>query len=78
MGIHFLYDDGLWGSFISASGENLGVNRFEMWGTKGMIPIEGDKKLTLRESVMETIRFQKENARIYGTFVYTTEKVCPP
>ena len=76
--IRFLYDSGLRGSFISASGENPGVNRFEIWGTKGMISIEGNEKLTLRENVMETTRFQKENTEIYGTLAYTTEEMCLP
>ena len=73
--IRFLYEKGLRGSFLSASGENPGVNRFEIWGTEGMLSIEGNEKLTLRVNEMETTRFMKENTKIYGTLPFTTEEM---
>lgn len=69
--LRFLYDNGLRGSFISASGENPGVNRLEIWGTKGMLSIENGDRMIFRENVMETTTFQKVNTEIYGTLKFT-------
>lgn len=74
--IRFLYENGLRGSFLSASGENPGVNRFEIWGTGGMLSIEGNEKLTLKVNEMETTRFMKENTEIYGNLPFTTEEMA--
>lgn len=38
--IQFSYDNGFHGTFISATGEAPGVNRLEIWGTKGKLTIE--------------------------------------
>lgn len=73
--IRFLYKNGLRGSFISASGENPGVNRLEIWGTKGLLTVEGNEKLIFNENVMETTQFQKENKEIYGTLEYTSKEM---
>lgn len=71
--LRLLYDNGIRGSFQSASGESPGVNRFEIWGTKGMLSIEGYYKLTFHENETETPRFLKESREIYGSLAYTTE-----
>ena len=69
--IRFLYDSGLRGSFISASGENPGVNRFEIWGTKGMISIEGNEKLTLPVP-------EGEHGNLWDACVHHGGDVSPP
>lgn len=54
------------GSFISASGENPGVNRLEIWGTGGRLTIDCGKALTLDKNLVDTDTFNRENAEIYG------------
>lgn len=78
--IRFLYDKeeginglgrqrlfpGLRGSFISASGENPGVNRLEIWGNRGCLTIDGGKVLTFDRNLVDIDTFNRENTEIYG------------
>lgn len=72
--LRFLYDQdgqahkypGLRGSFQSASGENPGVNRLEIWGSRGMMTITDEKVLTLDQNQVDTNTFNCENTEIYG------------
>lgn len=54
------------GSFISASGEHPGVNRFEIWGTGGRLTIDCGKTLALDRNLVDTDTFNRENTEIYG------------
>lgn len=64
--IQFFYQNGIHGTFITASGENPGVNRLELWGTKGRMTIENTEHLYLDENVMSTEEFAKVNQDVYG------------
>lgn len=72
--LRFLYDKdsaacrypGLRGSFQSASGENPGVNRLEIWGSGGMLTVTDEKVLTLDKNLTDTRIFNLENTEIYG------------
>lgn len=54
------------GSFISASGENPGVNRLEIWGTRGQLTIDCGKTLTFDRNLVDIDAFNRENREIYG------------
>ncbi len=54
------------GSFISASGENPGVNRFEIWGTGGRLTIDCGKTLTVDKNLVDTDTFNRTNTEVYG------------
>lgn len=41
--IQFFYNDGFHGTFISATGEAPGINRLEIWGSKGRLTLEGNR-----------------------------------
>lgn len=79
--LRFFYRDGghpgLRGSFISASGENPGVNRFEIWGTKGKLTIEGGKTVTIARNDVDIDTFCRENTEIYGMPGYQEEILTP-
>lgn len=64
--IQFFYRNGIHGTFITASGENPGVNRLELWGTKGRLTIEDTERLYLDENVMSTDEFARVNQEVYG------------
>ncbi|MDO4328484.1 MAG: Gfo/Idh/MocA family oxidoreductase [Lachnospiraceae bacterium] len=64
--IQFFYRNGIHGTFITASGENPGVNRLELWGTKGRLTIENTEHLYLDENVMSTDEFARVNQEVYG------------
>ncbi|MGN0372626.1 MAG: Gfo/Idh/MocA family protein [Enterocloster sp.] len=64
--LQFFYDNGLHGTFISATGENPGVNRLEIWGTKGRLCIEDISRILLDENEMDTREFAEKNSEVYG------------
>ena len=64
--LRFLYGTSMRGSFISASGENPGVDRFEIWGTGGKLTVESGKTLTLDRNLVDIDTFNRENTEIYA------------
>ena len=66
MDVQFFYDNGLHGTFIASSGEYPGVNRLEIWGTKGRLCIEASSQILFDENVVPTDEFSSRNQEIYG------------
>lgn len=66
MDVQFFYDNGLHGIFIASSGEYPGVNRLEIWGTKGRLCIEDSSQILFDENVVPTDEFSSRNQEIYG------------
>ena len=66
MDVQFFYDNGLHGTFIASSGEYPGVNRLEIWGTKGRLCIEDSGQILFDENVVPTDEFSSRNQEIYG------------
>lgn len=57
---------GLRGSILSASGEHPGVNRLEIWGTRGCLTVTGGKVLTFDKNVVDIDTFNQENREIFA------------
>ena len=55
--IQFSYGNGFHGTMISATGEAPGVNRLEIWGTKGRLTIEENARIYLDENEVSTEEF---------------------
>lgn len=64
--IQFYYKNGLHGTYIAASAEAPGVNRLEIWGTKGRLCIEDGSRIALDENVTDIREFAENNKEIYG------------
>ena len=64
--IQMRYANGLHGTFIASSGENPGVNRLEIWGTKGKLCVEDHTKVTLDTNLVDTDTFARTNTEIYA------------
>lgn len=73
--IQFVYENGMHGTFISATGENPGVNRLEIWGTKGRLCIEDNETLTFDENSMPTDEFSRVNTEVYGKLAHQAREV---
>lgn len=58
--IQFSWKNGLHGTFICATGEAPGVNRLEIWGSKGKLTVENDS-LTFDENELSTEEFGAVN-----------------
>lgn len=57
---------GLRGSFLSASGEHPGINRLEIWGTRGCLTVKDGKILTFDRNEVDTREFCRDNEEIYA------------
>lgn len=64
--MQLLYDNGLHGTYISATGEAPGVNRLEIWGEKGRLCVEGISRVFLDENEVSTARFARENTEPFA------------
>ena len=54
------YGNGFHGTFISATGEAPGINRLEVWGSKGRLTMEGNR-ITFAENELSTEEFGRVN-----------------
>lgn len=59
--IQFSYDSGFHGTMISATGEAPGVNRLEIWGSKGRLTVEEASRVFLDENELSTEEFGRVN-----------------
>lgn len=55
--IQFSYANGFHGTMISATGEAPGVNRLEIWGSKGRLTVEEVSRVFLDENELSTEEF---------------------
>ena len=73
--LQMIYDNGFHGTFISATGEAPGVNRLEVWGSKGRLTMEGNR-ITFAENQPSIEEFAKTNTEKFARIPYTvTEEV---
>ena len=63
--IQFYYENGFHGTMVSATGEAPGVNRLEIWGSKGKLTVEDGKNLLFDENEMSTEEFAKVNQQVF-------------
>lgn len=68
--LQLFYDNGFHGTFISATGEAPGVNRLEVWGSKGRLTMEGNQ-ITFAENEMSIEEFGKVNTEKFAKIPYT-------
>lgn len=69
------YDSGFHGTFISATGEAPGINRLEVWGSKGRLTMDGNK-ITFAENQISTEEFGRVNTEKFAKIPYSvTEEV---
>ena len=73
--IQFSYDSGFHGTFISATGEAPGVNRLEIWGTKGKLTIEDGARLWLDENELSTVEFGRVNTEKFASIPHVLREV---
>lgn len=71
--MQLFYDSGFHGTFISATGEAPGVNRLEVWGSRGRLTMEGNK-ITFAENEMSVEEFGAVNTEKFAKITYTVRK----
>ena len=73
--IQFSYDNGFHGTFISATGEAPGVNRLEIWGTKGKLTIEDGARVFMDENQLPTEEFGRINLEKFATIPHVVREI---
>lgn len=73
--IQFSYDNGFHGTFISATGEAPGVNRLEIWGTKGKLMIEDGARVFFDQNSMSTEEFGKVNTEKFASIPHEVREL---
>ena len=64
--IQFFYENGFHGTMVSATGEAPGVNRLEIWGSKGKLTVEEGRILSFDENEVSTEEFALTNQEIFA------------
>ena len=73
--IQFSYYNGFHGTFISATGEAPGVNRLEIWGSKGKLMIEDGARVFFDENHMSTEKFGKVNTEKFASIPHEVREL---
>lgn len=73
--IQFSYRNGFHGTFISATGEAPGVNRLEIWGTKGKLTVEDGARVFLDENELSTVEFGKVNTEKFASIPHSLREL---
>lgn len=73
--IQFSYENGFHGTMVSATGEAPGVNRLEIWGSKGKLTVTDGKTLTFDENELSTEEFAVTNQDIFAVLPHKEREV---
>ena len=73
--VQFFYDSGFHGTMVSATGEAPGVNRLEIWGSKGKLTVDDGKTLTFDENKVSTEEFAATNQEIFTMLPHTARQI---
>lgn len=73
--LQLFYDSGFHGTFISATGEAPGINRLEVWGSKGRLTMEGNR-IIFAENQPSIEEFARTNTEKFAKIPHAvTEEV---
>lgn len=67
--LQLFYGSGFHGTFISATGEAPGINRLEIWGSKGRLTMDGNRIL-FAENEVSTEEFGRVNTEKFAKIPY--------
>lgn len=73
--VQFGYQNGFHGTMIAATGEAPGVNRLEIWGSKGCLTVEGASRVFLDENEMSTEEFGRVNQEKFAGIPHTRREL---
>lgn len=73
--IQFSYQSGFHGTMISATGEAPGVNRLEIWGSKGKLTVDETARVFLDENELSTEEFGKVNTEKFAGIPHAEREI---
>ena len=71
--LQLFYNNGFHGTFVSATGEAPGINRLEIWGSKGRLTMEGNR-ITFAENELSTEEFGRMNTEKFAKIPYAVRE----
>ena len=74
--IQFSYESGFHGTMISSTGEAPGVNRLEIWGSRGKLTITDGKTLHFDENEVSTEIFAETNEEIFAMLPHKEREIA--
>lgn len=72
--LFFRHENGMWGAFISSSGDAPGTNRLEIHGELGKVVVEDNRFLTICRNETSTTQVSKVSEEMYPKIPYTEER----
>ena len=73
--IQFSYDSGFHGTMVSATGEAPGVNRLEIWGSRGRLTVEETARVFFDENELSTEEFGLVNTEKFAGIPHTRREI---
>lgn len=73
--IQLVYDSGFHGTMICATGEAPGVNRLEIWGSKGRLTLEDNNILFFDENTQSTEEFGLVNQEKFASIPHASRQI---
>ncbi len=72
--LFFRHENGMWGVFVSSSGDSPGTNRLEIHGELGKLVAEDDRFLTIFRNEASTIQVAETSEEMYPKISCTEER----
>lgn len=69
------YDSGFHGTFVSATGESPGINRLEIWGSKGKLTLKDNRRLIFDENQVSTEEFGRVNRELFAAVAHESSEI---
>ena len=73
--VQFGYRNGFHGTMIAATGEAPGVNRLEIWGSRGCLTVDGASRVFFDENEMSTEEFGLVNQEKFAGIPHTRREL---
>lgn len=72
--LFFRHENGMWGTFVSSSGDSPGTNRLEIHGELGKLVAEDNRYLTFYQNEVSTEQVSKSSQEMYPKIPFTQER----
>ncbi|MCM1254109.1 MAG: Gfo/Idh/MocA family oxidoreductase [Clostridium sp.] len=72
--LFFKHENGMWGTFISSTGDAPGTNRLEIHGEMGKLIVEDNKYISLYQNEASTVQVSKTSQDMYEKIPFREKK----
>ena len=72
--LFFRHENGMWGTFLSSTGDSPGSNRLEIHGELGKLVVEDNQFITVYQNEISTAHVSKTSQEMYPKIPFTQER----